>query len=110
MGDLKAIDIPMGWWTSDACAVAGHVLPSWLNVWPLSRAAAWTCPPSPPPPPPPAGSPAPPEPEEITVAVVLGWIITAFAISLGAQFWFDALGKVLNLRATGVKPSTTPTG
>ncbi len=33
-----------------------------------------------------------------------GWIITAFAISLGAQFWFDLLNKFINLRAAGLKP------
>jgi hypothetical protein len=33
-----------------------------------------------------------------------GWIITAFAISLGAQFWFDLLNKFVNIRAAGQKP------
>ena len=33
-----------------------------------------------------------------------GWVITAFAISLGAPFWFDVLGKFINIRSTGVKP------
>ena len=32
-----------------------------------------------------------------------GWIITAFAISLGAPFWFDVLNKVMVIRST-VKP------
>lgn len=36
---------------------------------------------------------------------VLGWIITALAASLGAGFWFDALGKALGLRKTGLKVS-----
>lgn len=40
---------------------------------------------------------------QIGVAVV-GWLITAIAISLGAPFWFDALGKLANLRAAGKKP------
>jgi hypothetical protein len=35
---------------------------------------------------------------------LLGWVITAFAISLGAQFWFDLLTKFINLRAAGPKP------
>lgn len=35
---------------------------------------------------------------------VLGWLITAFAISLGAQFWFDLLSKATNLRAAGPRP------
>lgn len=32
---------------------------------------------------------------------LLGWIITTAAISLGAPFWFDFLGKVANLRGSG---------
>ena len=32
---------------------------------------------------------------------VLGWLITIAAISLGAPFWFDLLGKVANLRGSG---------
>ena len=34
---------------------------------------------------------------------IIGWIITALAISLGAPFWFDLLNKVMKLRGTGVK-------
>ena len=30
---------------------------------------------------------------------VLGWLITAFALSLGAPFWFDLLNKLMKLRA-----------
>lgn len=33
-----------------------------------------------------------------------GLLITACALSLGAPFWFDLLGKLVNLRATGKKP------
>ncbi|HEX2955989.1 MAG TPA: hypothetical protein VHO70_04130 [Chitinispirillaceae bacterium] len=35
---------------------------------------------------------------------LLGWIITALAISLGAPFWFDLLSKLVQLRGTGTKP------
>jgi hypothetical protein len=38
---------------------------------------------------------------------VAGWIITAFAISLGAAFWFDLLNKVTQVRSSG---SRVPTG
>lgn len=31
---------------------------------------------------------------------LLGWLITAFAISLGAPFWFDVLNKVMKLRSS----------
>lgn len=34
---------------------------------------------------------------------VLGWAITVAAISLGAPFWFDLLGKVARLRGTGAR-------
>jgi hypothetical protein len=40
----------------------------------------------------------------------LGALVTAFAITLGAPFWFDVLGNVVNVRLAGAKPSTgTPT-
>jgi hypothetical protein len=32
---------------------------------------------------------------------VAGWVISAFAASLGAPFWFDGLGKLLVLRGSG---------
>ncbi len=34
----------------------------------------------------------------------LGIVLTAAAVSLGAPFWFDLLGKVARLRSTGVPP------
>ena len=33
-----------------------------------------------------------------------GWLATALSVSLGAPFWFDILGRMLNLRAAGPKP------
>lgn len=33
----------------------------------------------------------------------LGWLLTAFAITLGAPFWFDILNKIMVIRST-VKP------
>ena len=35
---------------------------------------------------------------------VAGWVVTAFAVSLGAQFWFGLLSQLMNLRAAGDKP------
>jgi len=35
---------------------------------------------------------------------VLGWIVTALAVSLGAPFWFDLLKKLVNIRGSGKKP------
>jgi hypothetical protein len=37
-----------------------------------------------------------------------GWLLTFLALSLGAPFWFDALGKIAGLRATG--PPAKPAG
>lgn len=37
---------------------------------------------------------------------LLGWILTAIAVSLGAPFWFDGLGKVLNIRRAGARPAS----
>ena len=35
---------------------------------------------------------------------LLGWLLTAFAVSLGAPFWFDMLQNIANLRGAGPKP------
>lgn len=37
---------------------------------------------------------------------VLGWLVTAGAVSLGSPFWFDALGRLVQLRGAGSKVST----
>jgi hypothetical protein len=38
-------------------------------------------------------------------AHVLGWLITIVALSMGAPFWFDAVGRLVNLRAAGKRPT-----
>ena len=38
------------------------------------------------------------------LAKIVGCLITALAVSLGAPFWFDTLQKFLNLRTTGPRP------
>ena len=35
---------------------------------------------------------------------LLGWLLTALATSLGAQFWFNIMSEALKLRAAGRKP------
>jgi hypothetical protein len=37
---------------------------------------------------------------------VFGWLITIFALSMGAPFWFDLLGQIASLRSS-VKPATS---
>jgi hypothetical protein len=39
---------------------------------------------------------------------LLGWLLTAFAISLGAPFWFDILNKIINIRSSGKAPEEKP--
>ncbi|MEB3309270.1 MAG: hypothetical protein VKJ02_03480 [Snowella sp.] len=38
-----------------------------------------------------------------SLSALLGWLITAMAIYMGAPFWFDVLGKFVNVRSTGGK-------
>ena len=53
----------------------------------------------------------------IDLKMVVGWLLTIAAISLGAPFWFDLLGKVAHLRGSGTreadrarKPGAAPLG
>lgn len=36
---------------------------------------------------------------------LIGWLLTAVALSLGAPFWFDTLGRLVKLRASGTATS-----
>lgn len=40
---------------------------------------------------------------------LMGWLITALAISLGGPFWFDLLNRLVDLRGAGKRPSPSPT-
>jgi len=35
---------------------------------------------------------------------LLGWIITTLALTFGAPFWFEIMGKIVNVRNSGLKP------
>jgi len=39
---------------------------------------------------------------------ILGWLITALAISLGAPFWFDLLSKLMKVRVAGKNSDENP--
>ena len=39
----------------------------------------------------------------IWVIKICGWLVTGFAVSLGAPFWFDTLNKIMVIRST-IKP------
>jgi hypothetical protein len=58
---------------------------------------------------------SPPSADRSTAECVLGWlwwlfvkaiglVVTGLALSLGAPFWFDLLGKFVNIRGAGPKP------
>lgn len=40
---------------------------------------------------------------------IVGWLTTALGVSLGATFWFEALKKLVSLRAAGPAPTATTT-
>lgn len=39
--------------------------------------------------------------------MIAGWLVSSIAVAMGAPFWFDLLGKVVNVRNTGGKPTPT---
>jgi hypothetical protein len=47
-----------------------------------------------------------PGPWQDWLGKAIGVLLTAAAVSLGAPFWFDLLGKVARLRSTGAPPPT----
>ncbi|MEH2349060.1 MAG: hypothetical protein V7K55_13805 [Nostoc sp.] len=38
------------------------------------------------------------------IKLICGWVVSGFAIAMGAPFWFDILNKVINVRNSGPKP------
>jgi hypothetical protein len=38
----------------------------------------------------------------------LGWLLTVFAVSLGAPFWFDTLNRIISIRSAGKAPEEKP--
>jgi hypothetical protein len=49
--------------------------------------------------------------ETLTVYVkhILGWGLTGMAISMGAAFWYDILGKFMNIKNVGKRSAEAPT-
>ena len=41
------------------------------------------------------------------VIMIMGWLVTATAMMMGAPFWFDFLGLFINVRNTGSRPAKT---
>jgi len=43
---------------------------------------------------------------DLGLVKILGILITALMVSLGSNFWFELLNKLLNMRNAGKKPLT----
>ena len=43
------------------------------------------------------------------ISLIMGWLMTAFAVTLGAPFWFDILSKLMTVRST-LKPKDGGSG
>ena len=41
------------------------------------------------------------------IKLIFGWLLSAAAIAMGAPFWFDLLGKFINVRNAGQVPEST---
>ncbi|MBD2482278.1 hypothetical protein [Planktothrix sp. FACHB-1365] len=41
------------------------------------------------------------------IKVFFGWLLSAVAIMMGAPFWFELLGKFINVRNAGQVPEST---
>ncbi len=50
------------------------------------------------------------QPEQSAVEAVIGILLTAMALSLGASFWFDLLGRFMKIRMTGKREATETPG
>lgn len=101
---LKDLKLPIGWDSTDVGAILRAAVGGLVGAG-RDRAGGWlearlTKPPVAVPV---GGGP-------VTRATWLGWVLTALAVSLGAQFWFDTLGKVVGLRASGRKPNPSGGG
>lgn len=80
---LARLSLPIGWPAANICAAepsaaaaSGILCPAGMNV----------------------------APNKIPLALV-GWLLTAIAVSLGAPFWFDLMTTFVNLRNAGTPPA-----
>ena len=92
LGDLQAqlsaatqAGLPIGWATAAVCAKPKTSC-NWLDqrgIFSPSGGSGWEL-----------------------VLVLVGFLITIIALTPGARFWFDLLGKLGSLRSTGPKPAS----
>jgi hypothetical protein len=78
--------LPIGWATVSACADARPACNWWQarGIASTTGNSAWQI-----------------------LLVVVGFLITIVALTPGARFWFDLLGKLGSLRSTGPKPTSS---
>ncbi len=76
--ELTALQLPVGWTDADRAAWGSN---NWFQPW------DWT---------------------STHVAHVVGWLVTALLVMLGAPFWYDMLTKAVALRSSGAKPDQAP--
>lgn len=78
--ELQPLQLPIGWKSNQVDESSLYRLATWKNwVYTFTKVA----------------------PDSL-----LGWLLTAFALSFGAPFWFDALKKITNVRSAGLRPSS----
>jgi hypothetical protein len=92
LGDLQAqlsaatqAGLPIGWTTVSDCAAA-NIHCNWLDrrgIFSRHGGSPWQA-----------------------VLVLIGFLATIIALTPGARFWFDLLGKLGSLRSTGPKPAS----
>jgi hypothetical protein len=98
--------------TADATFVTEMVnaVPLGWTQWPLTSDKTWQLPDQPvkcDTTTPPAVAAPPVDLKIYWLTKLLGFVITMFALSLGAPFWFDALSRLTNVRSAGNKPDTS---
>jgi hypothetical protein len=78
--ELGTLGLPLGWPSCASCDRSGIKLfdPCWQGCWKNNITSAGGL-------------------------TIFGWLLTAFAVCLGAPFWFDVLNKFIVVRST-VKP------
>ncbi len=85
MNQLNTTALPLGW-DKPCTESSAPCLPS-MQPWPGRSVQAW---------------------QGAFTDHILGWLMTALAISLGAPFWFDTLNRVMSIRGAGKSPEEQP--
>jgi hypothetical protein len=83
MDQLTAAGYPIGWEWQDQSAEPQSEDRARLSVGPLRG-----------------------QPNQTLPGAILGILLTGLAVSLGSSFWFDLLGKFMNVRMTGKREDT----